>query len=102
MAQRRAMTVSMEVTEPQALTLAIMFERWNKLAGMGGSRWVSFFVDGDGDFHPKCQWSSGWDLVLDDAIREAAEPSEHKSLRVCSFDYDGVGWLLTRRREEPE
>ena len=47
-------TVSMKVTIPQMLALKAMFEYWNILANIGASRFVGFYVDGDGDFHPNC------------------------------------------------
>jgi hypothetical protein len=28
-----------------------------RLGGMGSSRWVHFYADGDGDFRPKFEWS---------------------------------------------
>jgi hypothetical protein len=43
-----------------------MLRYMQKLGGMGSSRKVSFYADGDGDFHPKFKW--------DDALPSDAKP----------------------------
>jgi len=49
------MNVKLQVTISQAVAMKEMFERWNFLSNIGSSRHVSFFVDGDGNFHPKVE-----------------------------------------------
>lgn len=34
-----------------------MLKYMQQLGGMGASRKVSFYADGDGDFHPKFRWN---------------------------------------------
>ena len=33
-----------------------MLKAMERLGGLGGSRWVRFFSDGDGDYRPKFEW----------------------------------------------
>ncbi len=35
-----------------------MLKYMQQLGGLGGSRIVSFYADGDGDFRPKFEWDS--------------------------------------------
>lgn len=43
MSEKVKLTVEMEVTVPQALTLQAMFGRWNTLSNLGSSQFISFF-----------------------------------------------------------
>ena len=52
MRDRFKMTVEFEVTTAQALCLQEMFNYWNTLGKLGGTRTVGLVVDGDGPFHP--------------------------------------------------
>jgi len=87
------MTVKMEVSTPQALALQAMFEYWNLLSSLGGSREVGFYVDGDGDFHPKCE------IEFDEAVPELT--NELKKISIVKdedgnriYDYDSIAWKL--------
>lgn len=97
MADRLTMTVTMQVTPPQALALQAMFEHWNLLSGMGASRSVGFFVDGDGNFHPKCdvQFSNLSEEMpeLTDDLRKVALVKQSPE-GDCTFDFDPVAWRL--------
>lgn len=44
-----------------------MLKYMQQLGGLGGSRKVSIYSDGDGDFHPKFKW--------DASLPEVAKPS---------------------------
>jgi hypothetical protein len=84
------MTVSMEVTIPQALALQAMFEYWNSLAAMGSSRKVGFYIDGDGDFHPECKIKFSKKIPpLSDEIKKITIASGERSGDLM-FDYDGI------------
>lgn len=88
------MTVEMDVTIPQALTLQAMFEYWNRLSGIGASRQVVFYADGDGNFHPRCDIKYSEDLPeLTDEMREisiiAGENGNHR------YDFDPIAWMMT-------
>ena len=41
------------LTEAQAEAFESMLQQYVSLSSIGSSRWVTFFVDGDGNFHPK-------------------------------------------------
>ena len=87
------MTVDLEVTVPQALALKAMFDYWNQLSGRGSSRFVGFYVDGDGDFHPKVECT--FDKILPeltDRIREISVQKDEEGDRM--YDYDGIACHL--------
>jgi len=50
---RRWYTVKVRLTPPQAEAFEDMLAVWNQLSSQGGSRWTSFYADGDGNFHPR-------------------------------------------------
>jgi len=96
--ERVKMTVEMEVTVPQGLTLQTMFEYWNILSSIGGSRMVSFYADGDGSFHPKCKISFDKKIPeLTDEIRKIAVMSDKNDNR--KYDFDRVGWYFVNKKE---
>jgi len=95
------MTVTLNVTVPQALALQAMFDHWNSLSSMGASRQVSFYVDGDGNFHTHAQCKFSEEIPeLDNHLRDLAELSDDNSgvdrfgSPMASFDYDTIGWRL--------
>ncbi len=94
------MTVTLDVTVPQALALQAMFDHWNSLSSMGSSRVVSFYVDGDGNFHThaKCKFSEEIP-ELDNHLRDLAELAgegliDTAGSPVASFDYNSIAWTL--------
>lgn len=99
--RRIEMTVTLNVTVPQALALQAMFDHWNSLSSTGSSRHVSFYVDGDGNFHThaKCKFSEEIP-ELDNHLRELAELSDENSGKdvqgspMASFDFDAIAWRL--------
>jgi hypothetical protein len=91
--ERLKLTVTMEVTVPQALTLKAMFEYWNRLGRIGASRYVAFYCDGDGNFRPECLVSTDRAVPgLTDAIRKKSVVDDHDGDR--KYDFDPVAWLL--------
>lgn len=94
MTDRVEMIVKMQVTPAQALTLRAMFEHWNKMASWGCSRNISFYVDGDGNFHPKAE------VILPKSVPELtdkmieASSSDTAGDGSLSFDFDGIAWML--------
>jgi len=86
---RHKLTVTMDVTEAQALALQAFFEYWNTLAALGGSRAVAFNVDGDGDFKPNCQVTVDPPTVpLTPRLKRLAVASDNLGNRF--YDYDGI------------
>ena len=88
-------TIDLEVTEAQGLALQAMFEYWEHLSNIGASRFVAFYVDGDGDFHPKSKISFSDEItLLTDEMRKIAVVSDDDGNR--KYDYDGIDWLLDK------
>jgi hypothetical protein len=87
------MTVTMDVTVPQALALQAMFDYWNQLSSIGGSRKVGYYVDGDGNFHPhvKCEFSSNVPELTSD-LRKIAVVEEYDGNR--TYDFDPIAWRI--------
>ncbi len=93
MNNRLQMTVTLQVTPAQALTLQTMFNHWNYLSNIGSSRKSSFFVDGDGSFHPKCEMSFSEPIPeMTDKIKYAAMEVNQNGNTI--FDFDNVATLL--------
>lgn len=105
MSETIKMTVTMEVTQAQALALIAMFEYWNELSSCGGSREVAFYVDGDGNFHPHCKIECSDELEsrfehLTDKIRKIAVVRDNDGDRL--YDFDPVAWYLRNEDGEKE
>lgn len=66
MKEKTKLTVEMDVTPAQAIVLQEMFKYWNHLADIGSSRRTTFYVDGDGDFRPKCKVTTDKELWVKD------------------------------------
>lgn len=87
------MTVEMNVTKAQGLTLQAMFEHWNRLSIIGSSRHIAFCVDGDGNFHPKCKISFDAEMPeLTDELRKIAVVGDADGNKV--FDFDPIAWKI--------
>ncbi len=94
--------VYLTATVPQALALQAMFKYWNRLSGVGGSRRVAFYVDGDGNFHPDAQFvnlSTQSLPRLTDELYEAAIVAGKENGDYV-FDFDPVAWLLRGKEED--
>jgi len=100
------MTVVFDVNREQAITLREMFNYWNRLSSIGSSRYVAFFVDGDGNFHPNIKMAFTENLpeleekYLNSAIKQ--NPHGYKVHEGDRFyDFDPIGWALLKK-EHPE
>ena len=92
--ERITMTVTMEVTIPQALALREMFDLWNRFSKQGTSRFVGFMVDGDGNFKPKCECKFSEELP-----RLPKEIATRALVRIdpsgdTFFDFDPIAWFV--------
>lgn len=95
MTDRIEMTVKLQVTPAQGLTLQAMFEHWNLLSSMGSSRYVGLFVDGDGNFHPKAQVSFDGEIPeLTEELRTLSHGNETNANGDLLFDFDAIAWEL--------
>lgn len=91
--QKVNLTVTMNVTIPQALALKAMFEYWNQLGNWGSSREVAFYVDGDGNFQPKCEVTTDVELPeLTDELRQLAITLDDDGDRL--YDCDSISYHL--------
>ena len=91
------MSVELEVTIPQALTLQAMFNYWNQLSGKGSSRFVAFYADGDGNFRPKANCTFSEELpFLSGLLNHLAVVEDLDGNR--KYDFDPIAWKL----KEPE
>ncbi len=94
MNERVEMTVKMQVTPAQGLALKAMFEHWNRMSSWGCSRNISFYVDGDGNFHPKADISFSEELPeLTDELSKKAICNDDKNGDI-GFDFDAIAWAL--------
>lgn len=89
---RRWITIRANVTEAQALALEVMIGQWNSLSSMGSSRFVAFYADGDGNFHPAARMYKPrcW-RQLTDELTDAAINWEND---ICLIDFDPIDWML--------
>ena len=95
MSERIAMTVTLQVTVPQALALQSMFEHWNYIGSAGSSRVIGYFVDGDGNFNPKCTWQFSAPVPeLTDELRKLSHINIREPGIDMDFDFDGIAWKL--------
>ena len=87
------MTVEMDVTIPQGLALQAMFEMWNIHSEIGASKRISFFCDGDGNFHPKCKITFNKKMPkLTDKLKTLAIVKNTPQEIV--YDYDPMSWEI--------
>lgn len=99
MSEKIKFNVEMELTKDQALAMQAFFERWNHLSVMGNSRFVAFYVDGDGNFKPNCKISCP---ELDIQLTEEMIAASNKKYGVIVdsenvFDFDGVASVLYKQ-----
>lgn len=91
------------LTIPQAIALDAMFRMWQSLGGMGASRHVSYFVDGDGNFRPKIK--SGFYQEIDGTdfprnpyvgydMHELHKLACIKNGDDIVYDFDPVAWHI--------
>ena len=100
MGDRSRMSVTFDVTEPQAIALRAFFEQWNHLSCIGGSRFVAFYADGDGDFHPYCQITMPMNVCRMNDTEEMRKLASNKETDYLQFDYDPIAWAIDAKREE--
>lgn len=90
----------MEVTESQALALEAMFKYWDALASMGSSRFVAFYVDGDGNFKPKTSiYYSRPIKTLTSEMCKAAIVEDNDGDR--KYDFDPIAWMIRKDDTAP-
>src|SRR5690348_4857699 len=89
-----------DITEAQAIVLEEFFAQMVNLGQLGGSRWVCFYSDGDGNFRPKidvngkkAQFAPD-DLLTDEQRKEMWQKGEFR------IDFDTIAWALRKKNEK--
>jgi hypothetical protein len=102
--ERIKIAVYMDVTVPQALAIQAMFRYWNTLSGLGGSRRVGFYADGDGNFHPNCEFVNLSTKKLPKLTDELYQASivEGKESGDYTFDFDPIAWMIHEEKRKWE
>jgi hypothetical protein len=88
---RVSMSITIDnLTEAQRLAIVDMLAMWQVLESVGSSRDVTFYVDGDGNFHP--------DIRVDGVPPKACGSAEEVQARwrgdQYRIDYDEIAWKL--------
>lgn len=80
-----------DLTIPQAAAMRAMFERMRQLGGMGASRFVEFYADGDGNFRPRPEYkfTNRADDVEKWSEGECAWSDDRDAF---SVDFDTIAW----------
>lgn len=87
------MTINLRgLTIPQAAAMRAMFQTMRSLGGMGSSRWVSFYADGDGNFRPRPTYRFSAHRQLIKGLSEGAGKWEDGDYRV---DFDSIAWKMS-------
>ena len=96
--ERYSMTIELKgVTRAQAIALHAMFRLWRQLGMEGSSRYVGFFVDGDGNFRPdiEARFSADpYDGLTAEQIGTLHDEAEVHKKEPIMFDFDPVAWSL--------
>lgn len=89
------MTIEIDnLTEAQAIAIEDMMATWVVLGDLGGSRWTSFYADGDGNFRPKVNVNgkeakfASTDLISEEERSEIWKGKEYR------IDFDKIAWKL--------
>jgi len=97
------LTVEFEhLSEPQAITLMAMFQRWESNGSIGASRWVEFFVDGDGPFHPSINFETEGSQI-DETDPEFKMLRDEAEIEHNRYDAGAViGWFIDQALDAKE
>lgn len=82
------------LTIAQSIALEDMLATWQQLGGLGASRWTSFFVDGDGNFHPKVLYNGHKPNKTD--LLDEGDVWKGNDYRI---DFDSISWKLHDRED---
>ena len=94
------------LTKAQVITLQAYFGQWQQFSRIGHSTFTAFYVDGDGNFHPKIDMTVKPDLDLtEERLNQLKECCHPKSAEVKvdssdAFDFDNVAWAMTDKEED--
>ena len=77
------------LTKPQLLALVEFFNKWKYLCSIGSSRAVSYYVDGDGNLHPKIDFELPKEITEEDL--SLVKDCYKETLEI---DFDKIAWKL--------
>lgn len=84
------------IHQAQAIAIKKMLDSWVSLGNVGSSRYVAFFADGDGDFHPDIKVKTS--VPLPESERDIkwvhAKFENGNSDEVGIIDYDAIAWEI--------
>jgi hypothetical protein len=90
------------LSEAQSLAIQDMLAMWVSLGRSGSSRMVSFYADGDGDFHPRIDINSTDCFVPPKQFGTPEEIQARWKKDVYEIDYDEIAGKLRRAKEAAE
>jgi hypothetical protein len=96
MSEKIKMTVTMDVTEPQALALQAMFKYWTDCGRRGHDAKVGFYVFGCCDFRPECKVT--FDREIRELTPEMEKAAKKKGDVEVIFDYDPIACLISEQK----
>jgi hypothetical protein len=70
------------------------------LGKLGGSRWVCFYSDGDGNFRPKIEVNGREVQFADDTILTDEHRKEMWQNGEFRIDFDAIAWALRKKNEK--
>jgi hypothetical protein len=79
----------------EVIAIREFFQRWGMLVGMGSSRPVGFFVDGDGAMRSVPEVEDDLDVGDEDLLADARDAAERDDCHGL-YDPDGPAWVLSR------
>lgn len=90
------------LTLAQKIAIEDLFATWLFLGKIGASRWTNFFVDGDGNFHPKIKVNREKPKTTDLIGREKVWTTWENGQpgHTYQIDYDKIAWELHHEKKE--
>jgi hypothetical protein len=93
------MTIEIEgLTKAQEIALEDILAQMVALGNVGASRWVCFYADGDGNFHPKIR-VGGPDGHNPQFYGDAATINARWLKDEYRMDFDSIAWALRENED---
>jgi hypothetical protein len=95
---RKVITVRIDnLTEAQALAIEDLMATWVSLGSVGGSRWTSFYADGDGNFRPSVK-VDGRKAQICTLTDPKARWKRVDGDETYMIDFDSFAWELNKNK----
>lgn len=82
------------LTEAQAIAIEEMLAIWQSLGNIGSSRYVAFFADGDGNFHPQVKINGERPVHKSEEILGYPVSERKMDYSTYWIDFDTIAWKL--------